>query len=76
MSLEDLFELMNAFTGKNQLLKEDKKAEMANFAARQNIISEKNHSNGKVRNHRKRDHTKKALTRDKKNTGESVFMSV
>ena len=31
MSLEDLFELMDAFTGKNQLVDEEKKTEPANF---------------------------------------------
>ena len=57
MSLEDLFELMDAVTGKNQLVDEKKTIETVNFASR--------HLNGKVANHRKKDRTNKALAWDK-----------
>ena len=55
MSLADLFEKMDAFTGKNQLIDEEKKIETANFASRQNNHSDKKHSNGKVVNHIEKD---------------------
>ena len=64
--LEDLFELMNAFIGKNQLVDEEKKIETAKIAAtRRKDNFDGKHSNGKVVNHRENDWTNKALARDK-----------
>ena len=56
---------MNAFTGKHQLVDEEKKIETANFASRRNDHSKEKHSNGKVSNHIEKDWTNKALVRDK-----------
>ena len=46
---------MDAFTGKNQLMDEEKKIETANFASRGKDYSDEKHSNGKVVNHREKD---------------------
>ena len=46
LSLEDLFELMDAFTGKNKLVDEEK-IEIANFAACRKDNSDGKHSNDK-----------------------------
>ena len=50
---------MDAFTGKNQLIDEEKKIETANFSSRRNDQSEEKHSNGKVANHKEKDWTNK-----------------
>ena len=55
MLLENLFKLMDAFTGKNQLMDEEKKIETANFASRKNCHSEEKHSNGKGSKYREKD---------------------
>ena len=65
ISLQYLFELMDVFTGENQLVDEEKKSETANFAARRNNISDKTHSNGNVWNYKEKDKTNKQLARDK-----------
>ena len=56
ISLADLFELMDAFTGKNQIVDEEKKIDTANMAAtHRKDNSVRNHSNGEVLNHREKD---------------------
>ena len=57
---------MDAFTGKYQLIDEEKKIETANLAAtRRKDNSDGKHSNSKVVNHREKDWANKALARDK-----------
>ena len=57
MSLEDLFELIDAFTRKNKLIDGENKIEAANFASHRNDHSEEKNSNGEVVNHREKDWT-------------------
>ena len=64
-ALKDLFELIDAFTGKNKLIDEEKKVETAYFASRRNNHSDEKHSKGNIVNHREKDWINKALDRDK-----------
>ena len=64
MSLEDLFEIMDAFSVKNELFVVEKKVEMVNFATRRNNQkSDEKHSNGKVGNYKVKDWTNKQLAK-------------